>query len=61
MILMGISFGKEDAYGSLLYRFLYVDMSSDVPKLRKSIFDCGSEVTLHDLEDVRFNYPDLFV
>jgi len=38
----------------------YVDTSSGIPKLKISIFKCGSEVTLHDLENVRFNYPDLF-
>ena len=61
IMLQKCDFSREATDYIRKHQAEYVDMSSGVPKLRKSIFDCGSEVTLHDLEDVRFNYPDLFV
>ncbi len=61
IMLQKCDFSREATEYICKHQAEYVDMSSGTPKLRTSIFQCGSEVTLHDLEDVQFNYPDLFV
>lgn len=61
IMLQKCDFSREATDYIRKHQTEYVDMSSGTPKLRRSIFHCGSEVTLHDLEDVKFNYPDLFV
>lgn len=39
----------------------YIIWKNDEPKLKKSIFECNNGSVLHDIEEIRYNVPELFV
>ena len=39
----------------------YIIWENGEPKLKKSIFECNNGSVLHDIEEIRYNVPELFV
>ena len=39
----------------------YIAWKNGEPKLKKSIFECSNGSVLHDIEEIRYNVPELFV
>ena len=38
----------------------YIIWENGEPKLKKSIFECNNDSVLHDIEEIRYNVPELF-
>ncbi len=38
----------------------YIVWKNGEPKIKKTIFECSNDIVLHDIEEIRYNVPELF-